>query len=463
VELLEKRHGGVQAKACKIISKLTGKCALARDVLREEGAVERLVKLLGSGGADVQKWTLRAILGMTLSQPRSNNTIMPYGLNQDAFCDAGVAFEIYKLLKSSEIKLQRTALEVVCVLCDCNVKNQNAFRDAGCVQLLVGLLSSSSSEVQRRSSEAILKLSRGHLVNAKAFCDVCAIHALVEVAARNIGSVRHQACLTAWELTLQAGKELENLVGFDALKGLLREQNVELVQAALEGLISCIKGNKERANMIIRILGVVWILKLMVLGSSSVQANVLRMIRALTIEAVNCVILKKFNIFNLVRELYSDNFPLKFEVFSAFNTSLSNYHRDMQGKVSDHVAKSAPAPSFNQGTEWIDHNNCVFPKNVDFCRQCPKGHTLARLSSKNDKMLMLMCRLCHVDGSRNCDQSNWMVCRDHAAEYAMIDLTCICCGRYAVCPGCSQRSVSAPLSESSENISTLVRGYKMHL
>jgi hypothetical protein len=456
VRLLGQGCGAVQAKACKVISMLTRTCAPAQDLLREVGAVERLVGLLSSGGAHVQKWTLRAILNMSLLQPRSNNVTIPYVLTQDAFCDAGVAFAIYKLLKSSEIKLQRTALEVMCALCHSNVNNQDAFRGAGFVPLLVGLLSSSSSEVQRRSSEAMLEMSRDHFVNVKALCDECAIPALVEVAERKNGSVRQQACLTAWELALQAKN---NSVGLDTLKGLLREQNAELVQAALEGLTTCVQGNKLRAKMIIRMFGVVWIVKLMVLGSVSVQANVLRMICALTLEPFNCSIFKKFGIFKLVCDLDSDSFPLKHEVMKAFTASISDY-RDMQGKVSGQVAKSAP--SFNQGTQWMDHNGCVFPKNVDFSRQCPKGHTLTRLSSKDDHGLPLMCRLCHVKGYR--DQSNWMVCRDytnHDSSSFEFRFACICCGRYAVCPGCSQRSVSASLSESSENISTLVRDYKI--
>jgi hypothetical protein len=39
-------------------------------------------------------------------------------------------------------------------------------------------------------------------------------------------------------------------------------------------------------------------------------------------------------------------------------------------------------PSHNFSTEWVDEGGRVWPKNVDFSRQCAKGHALAPLGER---------------------------------------------------------------------------------
>jgi hypothetical protein len=88
------------------------------------------------------------------------------------------------------------------------------------------------------------------------------------------------------------------------------------------------------------------------------------------------------------------------------------------------------APSHNFSTEWVDVGGRVWPKNVDFSRQCAKGHALAPLGERGglaDKRLM--CRLCHYFCGRGCNEAaRWLMCSEHVS----------CCGEYAVCCNCAR-------------------------
>jgi hypothetical protein len=83
-------------------------------------------------------------------------------------------------------------------------------------------------------------------------------------------------------------------------------------------------------------------------------------------------------------------------------------------------------PKHNLSTEWVDENGVVCPKNVNFARQCPKGHELGSACSSAQRL----CRMCHCY-SRGCDEAcGWLVC-------SVVEG---CCGGYAVCDKCSAAS-----------------------
>jgi hypothetical protein len=105
--------------------------------------------------------------------------------------------------------------------------------------------------------------------------------------------------------------------------------------------------------------------------------------------------------------------------------------------------------SHNFSTEWVDEGGRVWPKNVDFSRQCAKGHALAPLGERGglaDKRLM--CRLCHCFCKRDCDEAaSWLMCSEDAG----------CCGEYAVCCSCSRSaSAAAAASTGSDDVCILV-------
>jgi hypothetical protein len=79
----------------------------------------------------------------------------------------------------------------------------------------------------------------------------------------------------------------------------------------------------------------------------------------------------------------------------------------------------------NPSTEWLDENGCVCQKNVDFSRECAKGHTLVpfRTDGVQNGNHMLMCRVCHV--AAGSELGDWRVCSVDG-----------CCGGYAVCGSC---------------------------
>jgi len=103
----------------------------------------------------------------------------------------------------------------------------------------------------------------------------------------------------------------------------------------------------------------------------------------------------------------------------------------------------------NFSTEWVDEGGRVWPKNVDFSRQCAKGHALAPLGERGglaDKRLM--CRLCHCFCERDCDEAaSWLMCSEDAG----------CCGEYAVCCSCARLpSAAAAACAGSDDFQTQV-------
>ena len=92
--------------------------------------------------------------------------------------------------------------------------------------------------------------------------------------------------------------------------------------------------------------------------------------------------------------------------------------------------------SHNFSTEWVDEEGGVWPKNVDFSRECAKGHALAPLGDCGGDAggKQLMCRLCHSFCGRNCDEAaSWLTCSIDSG----------CCGGYAVCCSCASTPSSA--------------------
>ncbi len=105
-------------------------------------------------------------------------------------------------------------------------------------------------------------------------------------------------------------------------------------------------------------------------------------------------------------------------------------------------------PSHNFSTEWVDEGGRVWPKNVDFSRQCAKGHTLAPLGERGGLTgVQLMCRLCHCFCKRDCDEAvSWLMCSEDAA----------CCGEYAVCCSCARSPIAAAACVDSDDFPTQV-------
>ena len=103
----------------------------------------------------------------------------------------------------------------------------------------------------------------------------------------------------------------------------------------------------------------------------------------------------------------------------------------------------------NFSTEWVDEGGRVWPKNVDFSRQCARGHALAPLGERGGLAdNRLMCRLCHCFFRRSCvEATNWLMCSEDVG----------CCGEYAVCCSCARSSSASPAAcADSDDFCTLV-------
>jgi hypothetical protein len=106
-------------------------------------------------------------------------------------------------------------------------------------------------------------------------------------------------------------------------------------------------------------------------------------------------------------------------------------------------------PSHNFSTEWVDEGGRVWPKNVDFSRQCAKGHALAPLGARGGlACVRLMCRLCHCFCGRDCEEAaGWLMCSEDVG----------CCGEYAVCFSCVRSaSVAATACTGPDDFRTQV-------
>jgi hypothetical protein len=108
-------------------------------------------------------------------------------------------------------------------------------------------------------------------------------------------------------------------------------------------------------------------------------------------------------------------------------------------------------PSYNFGTEWVDEEGRVWPKNVDFSRECAKGHALAPVGDcgGDGGGMRLMCRLCHCFCERDSDEAaSWLTCSVVAG----------CCGGYVVCCSCARapNAVAAVVPAGSDDFHTLV-------
>ena len=93
-------------------------------------------------------------------------------------------------------------------------------------------------------------------------------------------------------------------------------------------------------------------------------------------------------------------------------------------------------PSHNFGTEWVDEEGRVWRKNVDFSRECAKGHALALVGDcgGDGGGMQLMCRLCHSFCARGSGEAaSWLTCS------VVVD----CCGGYAVCCTCARAPSAA--------------------
>ena len=90
-------------------------------------------------------------------------------------------------------------------------------------------------------------------------------------------------------------------------------------------------------------------------------------------------------------------------------------------------------------------------KDVDFSRECAKGHALAPLGDcgGDGGGMRLMCRLCHSFCARDSDD---------AASWLMCSVSTACCGGYAVCCSCTRAPspAAAVASAGSDDFCTLV-------
>ena len=107
-------------------------------------------------------------------------------------------------------------------------------------------------------------------------------------------------------------------------------------------------------------------------------------------------------------------------------------------------------PSHNFSTEWLDEDGRVWRKNVDFSRECAKGHALAPLGDcgGDGGGMQLMCRMCHSFCARD---------SGHAASWLACSVVAGCCGGYAVCCSCARAPCAAAVvSAGSDDFRTLV-------
>ena len=106
-------------------------------------------------------------------------------------------------------------------------------------------------------------------------------------------------------------------------------------------------------------------------------------------------------------------------------------------------APQPPRPTINFATEWLDEDDHVCPKNVDYATQCPKGHVLipldggGALQAQQGSGADVMCRVCHASTPQQ-----------HACEWRVCGVAG-CCGGYAVCADCASALASSDAVEAA--------------
>ena len=144
-------------------------------------------------------------------------------------------------------------------------------------------------------------------------------------------------------------------------------------------------------------------------------------------------------------------------VYGALNQDSGRWTVDISADVSGPACRGTFRAANLQviaphdfGREWVDEEGRVWPKNVDFSRECAKGHALAPLGecSWDGTGMRLMCRLCHSFCARDSQETaTWLTCSVSAG----------CCGEYAVCCSCARLpSAAAAASTDSDDFCTLV-------
>jgi hypothetical protein len=122
----------------------------------------------------------------------------------------------------------------------------------------------------------------------------------------------------------------------------------------------------------------------------------------------------------------------------------------IQTSSADANPKGIPAHNF--ATQWLDEDGRVWPKQVDFLRQCPKGHVLAEYEKNafdSSDTKQLLCRICHTTCPTNSAcAAGWNVC----------SVVSGCCFGYAVCGSCASNSsvAAAPSTGADEDVRTQV-------
>jgi hypothetical protein len=114
-----------------------------------------------------------------------------------------------------------------------------------------------------------------------------------------------------------------------------------------------------------------------------------------------------------------------------------------------HTSSADAIPNF--ASQWMDEDGRVWAREVDFLRQCPKGHALAKFhrDAFDGHAQQLLCRICHTTCLCNSDCSaGWNVC----------SVVSGCCFGYAVCNSCASASsvAAAPSTGADDHVRTQV-------
>ena len=105
----------------------------------------------------------------------------------------------------------------------------------------------------------------------------------------------------------------------------------------------------------------------------------------------------------------------------------------------------------NFASQWMDEDGRVWAREVDFLRQCPKGHALTKFHRDvfDVNAKQLLCRICHTTCLCN---------SDCAAEWNVCSVVSGCCFGYAVCSSCASASsvAAAPSTGADDHVRTQV-------
>eukprot|EP00794_Sanderia_malayensis_P003419 gene3419-3910_t len=242
VALLDCPVSIVHSRAAVLIGDL-GCIAANQKIIADQGAVEKLVKLLSS---DVEHVLVNVVNALRVLADKTSE-------NQSAIGSHGAISIIIDLLGSNSIRLQANTAACVSAMAFENKPNQDMFVNEGAVKPLVKLLKSKDSRCQLKAASALQTLAEDNQF-AQEEIDKCdAAKPLIRLLKLWAVNMKEQGATALWALageTIDNQKRIAELIGINILVDMLMTKSEKLQYVAGMAITALGKEDMKNQNRI---------------------------------------------------------------------------------------------------------------------------------------------------------------------------------------------------------------------